>query len=332
MKNLTVNINQDEEVLHLAEFIRQKWTPIANLEALITDIRAKAWHAARAWFVEHDIFEYACELEDARVALLESSLGLEEGDVSVSLYDAVCQLLHDISRESSMLRKAALDIDGPWDFERRSKNLTSELLAKYPDLEQARPLGWDQLEPGYSDFDGMEAYNPKPDRDLFQGVHIEHVRAVPFPGRIALPYVMYDEKCQGQKARVSLVGAVYAHFLSITEFLNTHTLKAAIAEGLPNREHPEMLFEHGLKDVGHPLLKALAQKARPSPTKENFEAHLASKMKVKELTEEEREQLRQDNSQRIIEMLAKLKSQDHASQEQEEHLQRVQLLKAHLPA
>lgn len=317
MKDLTAAINLNEEVAHLAEFIRQKWTPIDNLEALFTEIRDAALHAARGWFDAHTVWERVTDWQDARAALLQGTLTLG-ADTHVDLYDAICTLLYDISRELRDVREAALALDGDWDFERRVRAIELRLSSRYPDLAGARPLGWAELALGYCDCDGQAEYDPRPDRELFQGSRVDGPSAG-FTSRVALPYVMYDHTCQSQKAPSVLVGAVFAHFLGIAEYLNTQALIHNLAAALPDLQTPDMLFERNEQNLKahHPVLTVLLQLARPCKTKASFEEHLVISAQYAALSEEEKAKLQADNHDAIAKLIARLKSRPSTEEVQE---------------
>ncbi len=331
MKELTADTNLDEEVTHLAAFIGQKWTPIANIEALFTEIRDAALHAARGWIDQHAIWELASEMEDRRANLLKSTLAAEL-DVGVEFYDALCTLLYAIGRDAKHVRDAALALDGEWDFSRRSNRVELSLSAKYPDLAAARPFGWAELEKDYCDFYGQEAYQPREDRALFKGSNVPGLLSPSFTSRVALPYVMYDEKCQGLKANRVLVGAVFAHFLGIAEHLNTLELKRAIQKAFSDIEKPEMLFERKIK-TDNKILNVLLELAGKSPTKEEFEKAVAAKAEFDALSDEDKAARKSKNQKKLVEMLEELKANPKENQKQDDEAQRcLTLMRAAFPS
>lgn len=309
MNKLTADINLDEEVTHLADFIRQKWSPIDNLEALIADIRDEAFQAARGWFIEFDLWEMVTDLADSRAELLRNSVTLDV-QLSLNLYDAYCCLLNDFSRNLPEVRKAAYQLDGDWDFSTRVSRLVRTLQRKFPDLNGARPLGWDALANGYSDFDGQEEYDPTPDAELFKGVRITGAHTPSFPSQVALPYVMYDEKCQGRKASHVLVGAVFTQFLGIQEFLNTLKVKEALQAEvfLAELARPEMLYHSNFVSE-NPILKVLLQLAKPSPTEAAFQDALGHYRAYAALSDAEKAAREAAKAERIREIIQRLRDQ-----------------------
>ncbi|HDR9105969.1 TPA: hypothetical protein QDB04_002825 [Burkholderia vietnamiensis] len=330
MKKLAADINLDEEVTLLAEFISQRWTPIAGLQTMFTEIRDAALHAGRGWLESHGIWEKTRDMEKARQELLMQAMGPKTGD-AVEYYDALCTLLDSIGSSATGLRDAGRALDGAWDYERRVKAVLAALTPRYPDLAGARPLGWESMEKGYRDFDGMAEYDPSVDHELFKGTLVEGHGAPDFVGRIALPYVMYDEMCQGRKACYVLVGAVYSHFLGIVEFLNTHRVIEDLASAFPQLREPVMLYERKVT-TANPFLKVAIELARPAPKKEEFEQSLANKVAFEALSDEEKAQKKADNSKRILQLLDALKSgspaEDQKYAEEKQHC--LKLLRAAL--
>lgn len=310
MKNLVADMNLNEEVEHLVAFISQKWTPITNLQAMFTEIRDAALHAGRGWLESHDIWAKTRDMEKARQTLLLETLGLDEAS-GVEYYDALCTLLDSVGNSAKGLSTAGMALDGEWDFERRVRALQLVLSPRYPDLADARPLGWASLEKGYRDYDGMEEYDPSEDHGVFNGTYVPGRISADFTGRVALPYVMYDEICQGRKASYVLVGAVFAHFLGIAEFLNTHKLMQDLDTAFPQLQEPVMLYERKVT-TANPFLKVAVELARPAPRKEEFEQSLANKAAFEALSDEEKAQRKADNSKQIQRLLDALKSSSPA--------------------
>ncbi|MNR71555.1 hypothetical protein D3C71_21860 [compost metagenome] len=307
MNKLTPNIDLDLEVSHMAKYIAQKWTPIAGLEAMFAEIRDAAVHAARGWMESHTLSLRAHELRKARQEQLIQALPQGEG-ATAAYYDGVSHFLSEVSFKDMRICEAARDVDGRWDYSRKVAALTSSLSARYPQLAAARPLGWDALAENYVDFDGQEEYDPTSDRALFEGTEASGACSGDFVYRTALPYVMYDEICQGNKASHVLVGSVFAQFLTIQERLNAQRAVAAL-EQLAAGAAPQLLLEW-TPQVENLHLKAIVALMEPVPTREQYEEALAQRKAWDALSEEERQARREDNSESIAKLLANLKSEN----------------------
>jgi len=302
MKTLNESISLDDEVKAIATYIGLKWTPIGNLESLVQDVRVAAEHAARALFEEHPVWEVTVAAEDAREAMLKQKYG--DGRPTLKYYDAGCQLIDNIRGGLKDVRTAALNLDGKWDYEHIVNKVFQTLKPKYPDLVRARPNAWAELEANYDDDDGQEEYDSRPDRALFQGSKAEGTLSGDFVFRTALPYVMYDEKCQGPKAHSVLVGAIFSQFVLITEYLNTKKackdLEAVIAT-LP-QEH---VFELTISPQT-PVLKALIKLGKPYATRLDYEKAVAQVAAYDALSDAEKGLKEIENQASMDAFMAKL--------------------------
>lgn len=329
MQKLTAEVNLDEEVKHIADFLKQTWSYVHDLESLVRFLRDEALFASRGLFDHYAVWDFAHKLEDQRAQRLAERFGIDTFDVQG--YDAVCSLLDSVGGNARELREAGLALDGKWEFERKVRTLTIKVCAtdEYQGLKSARPLGWHGLEKGYNDYDGMEEYDPQPDRDLFQGVETAGAHSPAFTGRVALPYVMYDEKCQNRKACEVLVGAVFAHFSHIAEYLNTQRLCEALKESLLDFESPEMVFQRRLK-TANPFLKVFFEVARPCWSRADFEASQVQRKVYEALPEEEKEALKAKNSEYLLELVEGIKTDLNGSRrkkQEEGELEKVALLR-----
>ncbi len=307
MKELSPDINLDDEVRAMAQYLAQKWTPIEGLESLLREIRDAALHESRAWLEAYSPGNFAHDLRDTRAKALVQALGDDDEKFTAEHHDAVCHFLYEVFTLSGEVNKQALELDGGWDYTRRVDRLRARLNSKYPDLAKARPLGWDELAKNYTDFDGQEEYDPRPDVALFEGSRAESACSGHFVYRTALPYVMYDEKCQGRKASAVLVGAVFAQFLSIQEFLNTKRFERDLTAWL--QQQPDTMVFSLSSVPDNPHLRVIAKEASAPRTEQEYQEALAQQRKVKAMSEAERAALVAENQARTDEMLKRLFSE-----------------------
>lgn len=76
---------------------------------------------------------------------------------------------------------------------------------------RARPKGYDKFCEDYSDFKGMEELDEKKLMDSFEGHDAGGTTSFPFPMRISLPHVAYDDICQGREPIWILIGSIFAY-------------------------------------------------------------------------------------------------------------------------
>jgi hypothetical protein len=118
-----------------------------------------------------------------------------------------------------------------WDYEKVVKNIIQKVKKEVEKPGTLLPQGWKKLAKNYNDYDGMEEYaleHSQNDANEFKGVDSNSASAAGYPGRIALPHVMYGDKCQGRKPLEELVGAVLGH----AYFVSLHNHGVEIAQSL----------------------------------------------------------------------------------------------------
>ena len=259
--------------------------------------------------------------------MLKSCLDAESAAIA-SLFDAPRQWTLNLLLQLSRVQGCARDIDGPWDFGRRANAVYARALSAWPELAKARPIGWDALREDYRDFDGMREYctsTQVSDIQAFDGHDTTSAGAAGFPGRIALPYVMYDEVCQGRKAPRVLVSAIYAHFLSIASHQNTVAMLKEL-DGLPlGIDASHVVFELAVHPE-HPLLKAALARMDVSEVlgdaRTRYLDALQSKREFDAKPEHEQQAIRAEHKARMLQQLTLLGKSEtsEASRAREEAL------------
>ena len=182
--------------------------------------------------------------------------GLKHGHDQFKLSIKTMDFIHDTLEEKSMNKdvqnyyinlimgqhRIQNLVLGKFDFEDTTHALFKKITSQYPDWKKIQPHGWDKMLKKYEEFGGMREYDLQKDRNNFQGVKSE---MYDFPRRIALPYVMYDEKEQGRHRVQVLLSAVFAQASYVLEYNNSHELAQEI-----ERVHPLLATEpFVLKDL-----------------------------------------------------------------------------------
>lgn len=312
-------VDFNKEVAAITEYLSTRWTPLPNMAELVLAAAVQGWYNARGW-LDRFTLDAPCRARlQERQALFDLHLS-EDSAALARWYDVGCRYLDELPGMVELLRETAMDMDGRWDFEKRSKALFRNLAERFPGLAQLRPHGWDELYANYTDFAGMEEYcnsQQQADEAAFGGTLITGALSPSFPTRVALPYVMYDQVCQGRSAALTLVSAIYAQFLGLREQENTRQVLAGVQALDLGDNSPEVVFE--LTPVSeHPLTGLLLQMAgifaaaNPgAQAKEAFEESLRSALATKSLSDEEREARRtQARSRALQELLEEISARN----------------------
>jgi hypothetical protein len=256
-------VDFDHEVAAITDFLSTRWNVLPNMEALVRAAALLGWKAGRAWIDRNALNSSTLLRMRHRESFLKQHLPSAHAE-QARWYDAGCRYLDELPRMVEELSEVGLHLDGQWDFERRTKRAFWSLADEFPGLSELKPLGWEKLYESYTDFDGMEEYcetQQASDENEFKGSCVSGAVSAPFPGRVALPYVMYDEVCQGRSAAMTLVSAIYAHFLGLREHQNSCEVNAALEALDLGDRRPEVVFE--LKPSSpHPLNQLLLEMAR----------------------------------------------------------------------
>ncbi len=302
-----VSLDLDEEVAALVEYVDNRWEPMPQRFELFKDIRDKALFQARGWFSDYEVTHKARTLRETRETLLAPA---------DAVYDAVCHFLDEVFFKMSTIERVGRDLDGPWDFSDRVSSVYSEMLKKYPGLANTRPLGWTELEKGYEDYDGMEAYDSAPDIAEFRGINSDSASAPGFHGRVVLPWVMYDEKCQGRKAPYVLVSAVFAHFLFIASKQNAFLACEELGR-IANLQAPGLVFEVEWQPSAgnNPCINSIRELARAPHTKTEYEEHLRATDAFDALSEEEQEAAAIERDLTVEQIFAEILSEEEDPEE-----------------
>lgn len=317
MKDLTPQFDLDAEIKAVAKFIAQKWTPIENLEVLVREVQQTAFRIGSTWIEQYDTGSLAYDLGTARAEKLGLTLSPAEAGL-VDVYDAPCAFMTAVFMAMRKLREAGLNYFKVWDYSRQASAVYSAVADRFPGLPVARPHGWDALAENYCDFDGQEEYNPREDRALFEGGYVAESGSPAFTSAVALPYVMYSEKCQSRKASHELVAAIFSHFLGIREYLNSQAFMEALkALDLENLPGPVFTLD-GLA-LENPFLQVILQAMRELPTEEEYRKAVQNRLDFELLSDEEKAARGAANSERISQLMAGLRTQsdDIAAQEEQ---------------
>jgi hypothetical protein len=308
VKELTKDVNLDDEHMAIFTFVTERWGGILGLGSMIKHIKKQAFHDARACFDPYKINTAARSMGELRVNALNLAL---EGKIKPSLahyYDHLCQLTSSITLNSFQLEVAGIEINGDLDYTSKMRVLEKLMYTNMPGLKTTRPHGWAALRKGYEEGDGIREFDTTPDMELFKGSDTRKGTSSNFVERMGLPYLMYDEVAQGRTAPHVLIGAIYSHFFRIREFLNTHDLISAL-EQVSDWNAPRLTFNEALAST-NPLLNAFVKLMVDVQGEKEFLAAVAAKEAFDAKPEEEKLAIRKGNVGGILQVLDRLKKEN----------------------
>jgi hypothetical protein len=316
-------IDVDAEIGAMARYLAPRWEGFGDVAPLLRAIYAVTLRDAPLWFDDYPLYQMAEARRRRREQLLGAHLPVPAGAEAPkpAQYDAPTQLLAYLPLKARLLQECAMAIHGEWDFERFTRAAYRVLAADYPALAQARPVGWEALRRGYVDFAGMAEYSDNQqdaDDAEFEGINSASAGTAGFTGRTALPYVMYDEVCQGRKAPYVLVSAAYGHFLAVIRHNNTVALLAALEALDLSDTAPQLVFDVPAAASGNALADTLLELVREDlgsadTLRQRHADALAAMAARATMSEEERAAQKAAAAGRIAEMLASLRSNRHDS-------------------
>lgn len=307
MKKITVDMDMDAEVAAIVNFVKQKWSPIPELEQLVTKVRDQALYNARAWFHEGKFSVKMIELSNQREKMVEALLDDPEEKSAASLYDNVVRALEQIRRPASMMRDAALTLDVDHEnkgFDEFTIPLSKRLIKEIPGFSRSKPVGWAALSKNYPDHSDSAEYDYGSDRQIFQGVDPEG-RTWHLVEKLALPNLMHDYKEQRRTPTYMLVSSIYSHFLGVIEYLNTQKMVSAIESALPLTEQGVVFNLKPEANTGNPHADILLAKITGLPSREQFERSVQNSRDFDALSDEEKTERKAANAVRIKAMMQK---------------------------
>jgi hypothetical protein len=109
-----------------------------------------------------------------------------------------------------MYNKPKLSKDLP-DFSKDIDALVKYISQNWTGLKKIKPKGYAEFIKDYEDFKGQEEFDVEKACKSFKGFDDSTASSFSFPLRVALPYVAYDDICQGRDPFRTLVAALIGY-------------------------------------------------------------------------------------------------------------------------
>ncbi len=291
MKEVTLQLDIDEEINQLAQHVQATWNNVKEIHSVLRELQVRAAHDTRALFDQFEPSEVCHSLSKARQELVSRLFQDEDEKALCGSYDSIASVLDQAYYKMRSVREAGLGLDGPWDFSSKMAPHHKAILKKYPSLAHATPKA-------------------NPDEHVFQGSYIGAVRSFEFPERITAGHVAHEIDGHGKGAAYVLLGAAYAHFMGINEHLNTKALVRDIKE-LFNTDIPNMTFGKVVTGaVDNKLLQTLITLSDEVYTEDQFKAAVVSRKEFSLMSPEDRQKVCDENPLCSMEELDRQISED----------------------
>lgn len=294
-------IETQAELEALVEYVEKRWVGLPNIREIFQLVWDRGLERSQFCVEKYGLTDIISDWSDERRDYAnwekaKSPLSKEQVENSI-FSDAIENLGYNMLMGLNKVNDIVMK---DWDYSKICKELVGEVKKLYPEATKARPKGWKALSKDYSDFKGMDEYCENQahiDWDDFKGCNSNSAGASGFHGRVALPYVMYDDKCQGRKPLEVLVGAIFAHAYFVAGHNNKVDLINEITELKENLNQPqyyqEIQYEVPMDNVS-PLLRAIVavKNQKDRPTEHEFRQQLKdsweAKLKFEQLSPEEK--------------------------------------------
>lgn len=232
--DISFSIDTDKELFCLIDYIKKTWTNLpldVDLTSFVKEIFLIGLEDSKNHIDFFDDFNFDKKREDYLQSINKESL---------IDFDHVYQFLNFapliFHRLGDQLKKISHIDDRPLE-------LTKTIKEKYNILDDLQPIGWDNMEPTYIEYDGMEEFDHRTNDKLFLGHHNYKSGGYGFHVRIALPYIMYDEKEQNRSRLYTLIYSIYSHAKFCSELNNNYNLLIDYNKFVENIIYSDVTFD-----------------------------------------------------------------------------------------
>ena len=218
------------EVEAMLDFLESRWN--------IADIKHKNTSNNAAWDFIHFVYNRGCELSKNWISQHDDcsheAFRFREKFITKNYpeKDVYDDVVYEYLYNTWLGRRDYANYGtNKFDFGDRVQDVLAEANVLFDSLSTQTPNGYPAFIANYDDFDGQEEYCNQQqtiDESEFHGTDASECRSFPFPATVAMPYVAYDDLCQGRKPIIMLVSAILAQGLGHTQELNNSEIKEVI--------------------------------------------------------------------------------------------------------
>jgi hypothetical protein len=268
------------EVRAVSDFVRLKWSPIENLETLVSELQVRAFHDWRSFF-DPSLAGFSSTLSalrGKREEILAQDFSGVQLEVAIQM-DQPAKIIQHLIGSALTLKDNTRLLDGKWSFERSSASVSKGARLRHPGLSHALPLAWSDQAAADRD-SSLDSYDVEAEAALFEGTDLEAARTFPFHQAISYRHVLHNLEESGKKPADTLISSIYSHFLGVREYLNTAELVSSI-EDMTDWQAPGLVLA-GDFHASTPLLAVMLQLAPAEEAAHDLDATVASVIKARD--------------------------------------------------
>jgi hypothetical protein len=224
MYNAKEKIDVQKELNAVSDFLQSRWDFLDkfNVDEMLQLIWDKGLEYSKNRIDPNkftDKIIYWTEERESYASWKKAGTPLSSKEVADCInYDAIYKFTSKLVMAATRYEKMIMK---NWDYSETCEQIMKEIKEAFPLASKAKPTGWIKFGKTYTDYAGMTEYaNGQSYTDVkdFQGANSSGASHFDFTTRVALPHVMYGDKCQGRSALETLIGAVFAQAI----FTATH--------------------------------------------------------------------------------------------------------------
>lgn len=308
MKELTVDIDLNEEVKAIVDFISDRWSPIKDLEKIVLQVRDQALNDTRAWFNSDKFSLHIQKMKRARGEFLEQDLEDPDEKQMCSMFDNIIAAMDMINRSSMVMHRAALTLDFDVEdkgFDDYVKPLQNRIAKQHKGLDHSKPHGWKEVKENYPESCDQNYDRVKDHLSAYKGVDPKGV-TWHLAEKLSVYNLVEDYERQGRSPVYWLIASVYSHFQTINQFLNTEKMLQAIESTLPF-DYKGVAFDlPSLGNSGSKLFEVLLKGLSDLPTRESFEKSVSSRKAPDTRSDSEKIADKKESARIISDMLSSM--------------------------
>lgn len=258
----------EREIAEVIDFLRPSWGLPTTLACIVECVAKKAYHEGRGMLTRFSSNYVTDKAKEARKELLRNELERNYPFFTgAGSYEKGIQILGSLTRPLELMETAGQNIDGPWDFAHKAKAAYSFACSQFAPLVDAQPAC---LVTYRETFDLEKSQEPlEAAIARFKGTTLMGIFSGSLVNRLQLSEILWAEEVRRASPALTLVEAIYAHFLLLRRLHND----ADVARGVQALadQMPKHMFFEGTVTSDVPFIQAALNVEQPFFTKADLD-------------------------------------------------------------